>query len=619
MTTAAVSKKKKGITRPRVPLEPIPWWGDRGEPPHLRWPGVTIALDVRHTGKRWETTDGKWWFDAKTAKKAVDFFPTFLVHHIGEWNGMPFELMDYQKMLLTRPIFGWKSTVTNLRRFRKVFAFLPKGAGKSPWGAGTGIFMEICDDEPAAEVYAVAGDREQARTIHDNAKVMVEESQDLSAECEVYKDAILHMPSRSTFKVISSDASTKHGFRPHCIVFDELHAQKTRDLFEALRKSMAKRRQPLLLMISHAGVDEEGICFEEYEYGKKVLSGNVADPTCLPVIFEMTADDDWTDPAVWYRTNPAHGITVKHEAVEAECREAQAEPRKRNDFLRFHGNMWTNNAVAWIVSEWWTRCGKIPDDDMLRTFQVAGGLDGAQKIDLASFVLTFREPIILIDEEDCEQKPIEVEIVAENSTPQQKVVKKASLNFILHILPFFWMPEDTMREREKQDRVPYSLWQEMGFVKATRGSTIDYDIIVDDIKALAERFPLLKESQVGYDPAFMDDVAQRLVGRDKEYPEINMVEVLQNYKYLSEPCQIYEALLKARRVRHDGNECMKWNMNCVSIKTDDAARIRPVKQRNTTKRVDGAVATVMSLSRLVMMPDPEFGGSVYERRGALVI
>lgn len=606
--------KAKVVEKKKKELGPMPWWGDRGLAPHLRWPGATIEIPAVYSyeNKRWESPDGKYYFDAKKAKGAADFFPQILVHHIGEWADQPFQLLDYQKMLLTLPIFGWKNSVTHLRRFRKVFAFLPKGSGKSPWGSGTGLYCETCDDEPAAEVYVAAGDRDQARIIHDNSKIMVEKSPDLSEECEITRDSISHPPTRSFFKVLSAEASTKHGFRPSCVIFDEFHAQKNRDLYEALYKSIAKRRQPLMILISHAGTDDEGICYEEYEYAKKVLADTLPekDEATLPIIFEMTSEDDWTDPKVWYRVNPGHGITIKHEGILQECKEAQAEPRKRNDFLRYHGNMWTNQAVAWIPIEWWDKCERIPSQDVLKTMAVAGGLDGAQKYDLASFVLTFREPL--------EWEAV-TNIVAENSTPEQKVEKQVSLNFNMHVLPFFWIPESTMEEREKQDRVPYSLWREMGFVKATRGKTIDYDVIVADIREFVERFPFLRESQIGYDPAFMDDVAQRLIGPDKENPEIPMLEVLQNYKYLSEPSQIFEALLKANRVRHDGNKTMRWNMECVSIKTDDAQRIRPVKQRNSTKRIDGAVATVMALSRLVYAPDPGSGRSIYETRGALVI
>jgi phage terminase large subunit-like protein len=162
-------------------------------------------------------------------------------------------------------------------------------------------------------VYAVAGDTKQAKIVHDNARIMVEESPDLLEMCEVLRDSIYHAGSRSSYRVLSSDASTKHGFRPHGIIFDEIHNQKDRNLFEALTKSMKKRRQPLLITITHAGEEDEGIAYEEYEYAKRVLSGTVKDDTALPVIFEATSsDDDWTDEKVWRRVNPGHGITVQH-------------------------------------------------------------------------------------------------------------------------------------------------------------------------------------------------------------------------------------------------------------------------------------------------------------------
>ena len=156
--------------------------------------------------------------------------------------------------------------------------------------------------------------------------------------------------------MLSADAATKHGFRPHAVIFDELHAQKNRDLYEALKKSMVKRRQPLMVIITHAGTDDEGICFEEYDLAKRVLSGSAAIDTSLPVIFEMQPNDDWTDPVVWRRVNPGHGTTVKHDGLVEECQEALAEPRKRNDFLRYHGNRWTSQATAWIPIEWWDAC-----------------------------------------------------------------------------------------------------------------------------------------------------------------------------------------------------------------------------------------------------------------------
>ena len=602
----------------------VGWWGD-GVAPHARWPGATIAMPANwvESRKRWESPDGIYYFDAHEAARAVEFFPAFLRHHIGEFAGERFELLDYQRLLLTMPLFGWKRASDGLRRFRKVFGFLPKGAGKSPWGAGTGLYLTLCDNEPAAEVYAVAGDKEQARTVHENAKIMVEESgkyddsAELAAMCEVLKDSIYCPETRSTYKVLSSDAATKHGFRPHAVIFDEFHAQKNRDLYEALKKSMVKRRQPVMVLLSHSGDDDEGICYEEYEYAKGVLNGTNSDPGCLPVIFEAAPDDDWTDPAVWRKVNPGHGKTVQTEGIHAECVEAQAEPRKLNDFLKFHMNRWVNQATAWIPIDWWDACkDPLPSDDELRELIGAVGIDMAQKIDLASCVAVFRLPLKRRD-----GAPDAVEVQTETATGDL-VKRTVPLDYRIALVPAFWLPEDTLRERVKRDRLPYDQWLAAKLLHQVEGAIITSEPIVRYIvgrpsdPGLLGRFPKLKEAEFGYDPAFASEIAVRL----HDDHDLKTVEVLQNYKHLSEACQVFEALVKAKRVLHGGHRLLRHNLENIAIKTDDAGRIRPVKPKKATKRIDGIVASIIGLSRLMVQTDGENGDASrdFEERGLFV-
>jgi phage terminase large subunit-like protein len=232
---------------------PKPWWGD-GRAPHLEWPQTTIEIPCRYVvdRRRWESLDGRYWFDTAAADAAVDFFPTFLRHHIGAFAGQPFELLPYQKKLLTRPLFGWKRTSDNLRRFRRLTLFAPKASGKSPWGSGTGLYLLLFDNEPSAECYALASDREQGRVVHQDAKVMIEGASELLARCEILKDSIFVPSTNSTFKVLSADATSAHGWRPHGVILDEIQLQKNRDLLEVARRSMSKRRQPVLILMGHA-------------------------------------------------------------------------------------------------------------------------------------------------------------------------------------------------------------------------------------------------------------------------------------------------------------------------------------------------------------------------------
>jgi len=550
-------------------------------------------------GGRWESPDGKYYFDVGAADLVCQFFPTLLVHHIGEFAGQPFELMEYQSKLIARPLFGWKRASDGYRRFRKVFAFIPKGAGKSPFGAGLGLFGCVCDGEPAAEVYAVAADKNNARTVHDNAKVMVEKSDELSAIAEVLKDSIYFDTSKSVYTVLSADASTKHGFRPHIVIFDEFHAQKNRSLYEALKKSMVKRRQPIMLMITHAGEDDEGICYEEYEYAKAVLIGTNQDDTCLPVIFEATPEDDWTSPAVWARVNPGHGITVKTDGIEQEAIEAQNEPRKRNDFLRYHLNRWVNQAEAWIPVDWWDACSlPIPPDEELRKYPCATGTDMAQKIDLAASLVGFKLPLA-----DDDPSLAAIEVASEDETGAV-VTRQQSLDFRVVLLPAFWLPEETLKERVEKDRVPYDMWHEQGLLNTVDGAIIGAEAIVRHYMGrggkggMLERFPRLKEAQFAYDPAFASEVALQL----RDTHGLTVIEVLQNYKHLSEACQVFEALVKSKRIIHGGHRLLRWNLENVAVKKDDAGRIRPVKPKKATKRIDGIVAAIMVISRLMLIP-----------------
>lgn len=597
------TRKRRGrVSRSTAP-PPRPWWGD-GLAPHLEWPGVTIAIPCRWVARRgrWESPDGRYYFDEDEADRACDFFPIYLRHHIGAFAGQPFALLPYQRKLLTRPLFGWKRQADGLRRFRKVFAFLPKGSGKSPWAAATGLYLLFCDGEAAAEVYAIASDKLQARTVHDNAKIMIEQAPALATRAELLRDAIYVPSTRSVYQVLSADAPGAHGKRPHAVILDEFHTQKHRDLFEAFRKSMAKRRQPVLLLITHAGDDDESICYEEYELAKQVLSGTHPDETSLPVIFEADPADDWAAPATWRKVNPGHGLTIQHDGIVTEALDAKTEPRKLNDFLRFHLNRWVNSATAWIPVDWWDACtGPLPPDAVLRTLPVALGIDLSQKIDLTAVCAVFRLPLEDHHHHHPNNPNESVEVVAKDEAGT--VTKRAlSLNYRIAILPAFWLPEETLRERVRQDGVPYDLWAKHGELQTTDGAVIDSEAVVAYIRALAARFPLIKQGEIGYDPAFATELSIRLTG-DGFRP----VELLQNYKQFSEASQVFEALVKAKRVLHGGHRLLRWNLENTAIKRDDAGRIRPVKPKKAAKRIDGIVAAIMGLNRLMVQAPPAPG------------
>ena len=561
------------------------WYGS-GKAPSTKWPGVTIPLT---------TKGGRYRFDPDLADRACAWFPEHCSHSKGEFAGTPFDLLDYQTLLILRPLFGWlhaKGDQAGTRRFRKAYLQIPKKNGKTQLIAGLALYMLLADGEPGAEVYVAAADREQARILFRAAAAMVEANHKLAARVIVYRNQIVRRDDPTAFfQVLSSESATKHGPNIHALVIDELHAQPNRELFETLTRGTIARRQPLTLLITTAGDDDEGICYEEYDYAQRVKSGTIEDDEYLPVIFEAAPDADFQDPKVWRAVNPALGTTISEAALEGFARAAANEPRKRNDFLRYHLNRWTNQADAWIPVEWWDACARKLET--LDGLQVAAGLDLAQKWDLTAFVLVFRRML-----EDVDETAI---AVAEKDDQTGKVLeaRPVFLNFEIAVVPYFWIPEETLREHEGRDGVPYTQWQHDGLVRVTEGATIDYSrVYADIVNEILPTWPMLKQGLVGYDPAFATDLATQL--RDRAGLKVH--EVLQNYTHLSEAGQTFEALVKAKRVAHSGHRVLRNHIENVAVKTDDAGRIRPVKPKRASKHIDGVVASLMGIKGLILTP-----------------
>lgn len=614
---------------------PKPWWGE-GTAPHLRWPGVTIEIKAKwvpisgklkligaHTnnphwtldgeevddwyvesGGRWE--DGDYYFDDYAANQVCGFFEQFLTHSQGEFAGETFKLLDWQTCLIIRPIFGWKSKATGLRRFRKVYIEVPKKNGKSKLCAGLGVYMTFCDGEPGSQVYCAAADREQAAIVFDDARSMVEDCEELNEIAHVYRRSIVHAGSRSSFKVLSADARTKHGPNIHCLIFDELHAQPNRNLFETLEKGIAARRQPLIIMITTAGDDQESICYEQHEYGESVIKEG-GDDTFLPVIFSTPKDADWTSMEVAAKVNPSFGITVKAEYLKNYVATALKEPRKQNNYKQLHLNVWTQQVKLWIPIENWDACKVEIDIEKLIGLPRAGGLDLSSKIDLSCFVLAFKH------QDPPEVKPIEIEIDSAGSDADEEAQlaalaqiptgeevpekKKLKIDFSVTLLPFFWMPAERLTERKKMDRFGYDVCSEAGLIDLTEGNIIDYDKIYEKVvDDLNPKFKL-RDAEIGYDPWNATQLATQLGKKG-----FKMIEVPQTALHLSEASKIFEALVLAGRIRHSGHRVLRWNVENVSIKEDKSENIRPMKS-SKMKRIDGVVASIIAISRLMVAKD----------------
>lgn len=511
----------------------------------------------------------EYYFDERAAKVAVLFFERLLKHYKGEWAGQLFKLPPWQHKII-RDIFGWKRS-DGMRKYRTAYIEVPRKNGKSTLAAGIALEMLFLDDEPGSEVYSAAADREQAAIVFDTAKQMVVQSAQLSDRAKTFRRSIAVPEGSRKYEVLSSDVPTKHGLNAHCIVFDELHAQPNRDLWDVLNTSTGSRRQPLTFALTTAGFDRESVCWEQHEYARQVISGVIEDPTFYSVIYAADESDDWTDERVWEKANPNIDISIKRDYLRAECNKALASPAYQNTFRRLHLNQWTQQNERWLPLEKWDEGGKPFDISQLAGKRCYGGLDLASTSDIAAFVLDFQ----LEDE--------------------------------YHFwLPTFWIPENNMIERARRDRVPYDAWVRDGLIFATPGNSIDFSFIVEKIKQIANTYDI---AEIAFDRWGAFQIVQQLTDA-----RLKMVEFGQGYVSMGAPMKELLRLTMNGKVLHGGNKVLRWMADNMVVSQDPSGNIKPNKQKSTQK-IDGMVAGVMALDRSVRNTI----SSVYDERGILSV
>ncbi len=504
-------------------------------------------------------TAGECTFDAAAADHVVGFFSEMLVHVKGEWAGKPFVLAPWEQAIVGN-LFGWKRP-DGTRRYREALVYLPRKQGKTICASGLALYTLFCDGEVGSECYVAAADREQAKLLWDVAKRQVLANTVLSGSCTVYQNSIVIESMGSSFKAISADANTKHGYNSQCVIVDELHAQPDRELVDVLVTSTGARRQPLVVYLTTADFERESVCNEKHAYATKVRDGIYDDPSFLPVIFEAKETDDWRDPEVWARVNPNLGVSLSREYLERECRRAQETPAYQNTFKRLHLNMKTQADVAWLDLARWDACaGEFHPDD-LEGKPCWAGLDLASTQDLTALVLYFPEGH--------------------------------------HVVPFFWVPREGALRREQRDRVPYTAWAASGHLTLTEGNVCDYDAVRARIKELGEVFRI---RGIAYDRWGAQNLVNQIKGDGHD-----VVAFGQGYASLSAPTKELEKLVVSGVLRHDGRPVLRCCANNVMVETDAAGNVKPSK-RKSKEKIDGIVALVMAVG-LASTEPPGYQGS----------
>ena len=540
--------------------------------------------------------------DSRYDKAAADFAVAFiesLCHTKGTWAGKPFELIDWQEQII-RDLFGTLKP-NGYRQFNTAYIEIPKKQGKSELAAAVALLLTCGDGEERAEVYGCAADRQQASIMFEVAADMVRMCHALNKRVKILasQKRLIYTPTNSFYQVLSAEAYSKHGFNIHGVVFDELHTQPNRKLFDVMTKGSGDARmQPLYFLITTAGTDTHSICYETHQKAKDIIEGRKIDPTFYPVIYGADESDDWTDPKVWKKANPSLDITVGIDKVKAACDSAKQNPGEENAFRQLRLNQWVKQAVRWMPMEKWDKCAFAVNEDELEGRICYGGLDLSSTTDITSFVLVFPPSL-----GGAASVPRLGDGFATSCCPPPDEDDK----YI--ILPYFWIPEDNLTLRVNRDHVPYDVWERQGYLQTTEGNVVHYGFIEQFIEKLGERFNI---REIAFDRWGAVQMVQNLEGMG-----FTVVPFGQGFKDMSPPTKELMKLVLEQKIAHGGHPVLRWNMDNIYIRTDPAGNIKADKEKSTEK-IDGAVATIMALDRAIRCGN-DHGVSVYDERGLLFI
>lgn len=488
--------------------------------------------------------------DKAKAERVFGFFENVLKHSKGGQAGQPFLLLPWQKYVLGE-IFG-RCKLDGTRQYRQAYIEIPKKNGKSTMLAGISLYTLLADGEPGAEIYGAASDREQAGIIYREAAAMVRSSPALSRVLEVLdsRKTIVHKGSNSFYRVLSADAFRAEGINIHCLLFDELHAQRgDRRLWDALRYGGAARRQPLVISITTAGeANKTHLWWEQHDYAERCIADPTFDPTFFGCIYAADREDDWQDPKVWYKANPSLGETISEESFAADCREAANSSVKLNSFLRYRLDIPTSSDTRWLTPDQITGCmGDWEQPLAGRDFWA--GLDLASTFDTTAFVAWFP--------------------------------REGGVDVYAH----FWIPSENAAQREQEDRVPYSQWAKDGWLTITDGRSVDHAIIKRDIMAFCEQH---RCRGLAIDRWNATALAQQLAGEG-----LPVVMFGQGYASMNAPTKALEAAFVDGNLRMAGNRCLGWQLGNAAVQLDPAGSVKLSKAKST-ERIDGAVALAMA-------------------------
>lgn len=550
---------------------------------------VRLAVE-RHVRDLETARDRGMWFDDIEAGLAIEFIE-MLHHSKGEWAGKPIHLEPWQAFIVWT-VFGWKKRADNTRRFNTAWVSVARKNGKSTLAAAVGHKLFMADGEPGAEVYTAATKRDQAKIVHEEAKRMARKSPCLRSAVQVLRDNLYCQVTESKYEPLGADEQTTDGLNIHGAIVDELHAHKTRGLWDVIETGTGSRRSPLTLAITTAGEagDDESIYAETRGYSIKVLTGVVDDDSWFAYIAVIDEGDDWSDESCWPKANPNLGVSVKLDDLRRKAKKAKETPSAVANFRRKHINEDVTTKSPWISTEDgspWHLCGG-------GDFYDAHGLTAEA---IARFA----------------GKPCYVGGDLSSLNDLTWLAFAFPTDGMVDVISFCWCPRENAIGRTRDKRVPYMAWADAGLLTLTEGTSVDYDLLRACLRTARDEWKW-DIKQIAFDPNNARYLVTKLIEEDgfngknaDDTPQV--IEHLQTTTHMNDPLGATEKLILDGKLRHGGHRALRWCVSNVVILTDTGGR-RRLDKRRAKEKIDGAVATVMAVGRALVAPEPK--RSVYE-------
>lgn len=495
---------------------------------------------------------GKYRFDEERANRPIEFIERFCKHSKGEWAGQGVRLELFQKAFISA-LFGFVDSKTGFRKYREAFFMVARKNGKSTMLAGIALYMLLADGEAGAEVYSVATKKDQAKIIFDEVCHMVSQSPYLRKHIKKRKSDLYFSASMSKLQPLGKNSDTLDGLNSSCVILDEAHAVKDRNLYEVMKQSQSARTQPLFVTITTAGTVRECIFDDMYSYACKVADGVITDPTFLPIVYELDSKAEWKDPGAWFKPNPGLGRIKKLEDLMAKVERAKQSPKDLSGILCKDFNVRETLYNAWLDFDTINNESTFSLEDFRGCYAI-GGADLSLTTDLTCATVLMLNP-------DTRER---------------------------YVWQMYWLPEDNFNQRVQEEKIPYDKWREAGLVRLCRGNTIDYSDVT------AWFLELVNEHGITPLWVYYDAWSARYWVDEMEGYGFKMERCIQGAKTLSLPMQNLGADLQAKKVNYNNNPILKWCLTNTAVQEDRNGNIVPKKASSPKQRIDGTAALLDS-------------------------